>query len=484
MADELRQAKIAKMHNFIERGIDPFPAGPFEKQDLAGLANQPIGTPAQVAGRIMLFRDMGNIAFVHLQDESGRMQVVLNKKEMGEDYKFWVNNLDLGDFIGVQGERFDTQKGEKSILAKKLTLLTKSIRPLPDKHKALQDEDKRLRKRYLDILFNRDVHEMVYKLDKFWNATRSFLKSKGFVEVHTPALENTPAGGDARPFATHHHALDMQVYLRISTGELWQKRLMVAGFEKTFEIGRQFRNEGMDAEHLQDYTQMEFYWAYANYEKGMALVEEMYKYVAFETFGTLQFKIKEFEIDFAKPWERYDYCETVQKMTGIHPLKTNLAEVEAKLRELKVDFERKGFNIARGIDNLWKWCRKQIPGPGFLINEPLALSPLAKRKPGAEGVVERFHVMIAGSEQGNGYSELNDPIDQAGRFAEQQKLREAGDDEAQMFDHDFVEALEYGMPPTCGFGFSERLFSFLMNKTARECQIFPLMKPLVGAPVE
>jgi lysyl-tRNA synthetase class 2 len=260
-------------------------------------------------------------------------------------------------------------------------------------------------------------------------------------------------------------------------GELWQKKLMVAGFEKTFEIGRQFRNEGMDAEHLQDYTQMEFYWAYADYHKGMALVEELYRHVAQETFGTLQFIIGKFQIDLDKKWELYDYRDTVTRYTGIDVLNTNLGEIEKKLRELKIEYDKKGFNITRGIDNLWKYCRKQIAGPGFLVGVPVEVSPLAKRDEKNPKITQRFQVIIAGSELGNGYSELNDPTEQEERFDAQMKLREAGDEEAQMKDEEFIEALQYGMPPTCGFGMSERVFSFLANKTARESQIFPLMRP-------
>jgi lysyl-tRNA synthetase class 2 len=318
---------------------------------------------------------------------------------------------------------------------------------------------------------------MIYKKDKFWNSVRDFMKQKGFTEVETPTLETTAGGADAAPFQTHHNALDIDVYLRISMGELWQKRLMVAGLEKTFEIGRQFRNEGMDSEHLQDYTQMEFYWAYQNFEEGMKLTEELFKDIAKKTFGKTQFKIRGFEIDLDKEWERYDYRETVKEMTGVDILKADLNEMEDKLKELKVEYDKKGLNKARAIDNLWKYCRKNIAGPGFLINEPLEVSPLAKKSQENPNFVERFHVIIAGSELANGYSELNDPIDQKERFQAQQKLRDEGDEEAQMYDEDFVEALEYGMPPTCGFGMSERVFAFFMDKPMRECQIFPLMKP-------
>ena len=315
---------------------------------------------------------------------------------------------------------------------------------------------------------------------------REFLMEKGFLEVETPVLEVTTGGADAKPFITHHNALDIDVFLRISTGELWQKKLMVAGFEKTFEIGRQFRNEGMDAEHLQDYTQMEFYWAYADYKMGMKLVEELYKYIIKKTFGTLKFKIKEFDVDFGKKWEMYDYQTMINKYASINILSASLPEMEKQLQKLGIIYDKKGFNKTRAIDNLWKYCRKNLSGPGFLINLPVDVSPLAKRveekspstSSGQAKIAQRFQVIVAGSEVGNGYSELNDPIDQAERFTEQQKLKEAGDDEAQMFAHDFVEALEYGMPPTCGFGIGgERLFAFLMNKSARECQIFPLMRP-------
>ncbi|MFH1713516.1 MAG: amino acid--tRNA ligase-related protein, partial [Candidatus Jacksonbacteria bacterium] len=370
-----------------------------------------------------------------------------------------------------------THNGEKSLMVKDWKLLAKAIRPLPEKWHGLADEEESLRKRYLDILFNQGVKEMIIKKAKFWQAIRNFLIKKDFLEVETPVLENTAGGADAKPFLTHHNALNLDVYLRISMGELWQKRLMVAGFEKTFEIGRQFRNEGMDAEHLQDYMQMEFYWAYADYEDGMKLVEELFKYTAQETFGTLKFKIKNFEIDLDKKWERYDYRKTVKKYTKIDILETDMNKMEKKLKELKVDYDKKGFNKTRAIDNLWKYCRKQIAGPGFLVGLPIEVSPLAKRDEVNQELSQRFQVIIAGSELGNGYSELNDPLDQAKRFEEQAKLREAGDEEAQMFDYEFVEALEYGMPPTCGFGMSERVFSFLMDKPARECQIFPLMKP-------
>ncbi len=425
-------------------------------------------------------RSHGNLTFANLEDASANIQIALSKKELGdESYKRFIKLIDNGDFIQVNGSCFLTHKGENSIMVKEWSLLTKALRPIPDSWYGLKDEDELFRKRYLDILLNKETREMVLRRAKFWQATRTFLLERGFIEVETPVLETMAGGADAKPFATHHNALDIDVYLRISMGELWQKKLMVAGLEKTFEIGRQFRNEGMDAEHLQDYTQMEFYWAYADYKMGMALTEEMYKYIAQETFGTLKFKIKNFEVDLNKKWEIYDYRETVKKMTGIDVLTASEKEIVSKLEELKVNYDKKGFNITRAIDNLWKYCRKQIAGPGFLVGTPIAVSPLAKRDENNEALAQRFQIILAGSEIGNGYSELNNPIDQNSRFEDQQKLKEAGDEEAQEHDYDFVEALEYGMPPTCGFGFSERLFSFLMDKTVRECQIFPLMRPKI-----
>lgn len=478
-----RQDRLKKLEELKQAGLNPYPAKTERDHEITAiLADFEALSGSQqsfvVAGRLRAKREHGNLAFANLEDASGNIQIAFSKKDLGVDsYKNFLKFIDVADFIQVKGYAFLTHKGEKSVMVKEWKLLTKTLRPIPDAWFGLKDEEERLRKRYLDILLNKEVLDMILKRAKFWQATRDFLLKRNFIEVETPVLETMAGGADAKPFKTHHNALDIAVHLRISMGELWQKKLMVAGLEKTFEIGRQFRNEGMDAEHLQDYTQMEFYWAYADYRMGMALTEEMYKYIAQETFGTLKFKIKNFAIDLGKKWEIYDYRETVKKITGLDVLSASKAEIVAKLEELGVDYDKKGFNITRAIDNLWKYCRKQIAGPGFLIGTPINVSPLAKRDESNRSVAQRFQIIIAGSEIGNGYSELNNPLDQEERFKEQQKLREAGDEEAQEHDHDFVEALEYGMPPTCGFGFSERLFSFLMNKPGRECQIFPLMRP-------
>jgi len=477
------QERLKKLELLKSAGINPYPAKTERNFAVAEVLAQfsKLAKSAKecvIAGRLRSLREHGNLVFADLEDGSGRIQLAISKKNVGEEpYKLFLKIIDIGDFIEAQGKAFLTHTGQQSLEVRSYKILTKTLRPLPAEHFGFKDEEERLRKRYLDILYNPELKEMIKKRAEFWSAIRDFLIKKGFLEVETPVLETTTGGADARPFATHHNALDIDVYLRISMGELWQKRLMVAGFEKTFEIGRQFRNEGMDAEHLQDYTQMEFYWAYADYEEGMKLVEEMYKSVAKKVFGILKFKIGKFNIDLGKKWERYDYVEVIKQYTKINVLQTNIQEVEYKLKELKIDYDKKGFNITRAIDNLWKYARRQISGPGFLINVPAAISPLAKRDDRNQAITQRFQPIIAGSELGNGYSELNDPIDQRRRFEEQQKLRAAGDEEAQMADWEFVEALEYGMPPTCGFGMSERVFSFLMNKPARECQIFPLLRP-------
>ena len=425
----------------------------------------------------MSIREHGGSMFVDIFDGI-KGQCYVQKDKLGDEaYNLFVATVDTGDIIECSGSAFKTKRGQPSLDAAAWRMLAKSLRPIPDEWFGIKDEDERFRKRYLDILLTKDLADRIRRRSVFWNSIRSYLIERDFVEVETPVLETTTGGADARPFDTHHNALDMDVYLRISAGELWQKRLMVAGLPKTFEIGRIFRNEGISPEHAQDYTQLEFYWAFADYQKGMDLVEDMYKYVSQQTYGTLKFTIGKFEVDLGTPWERYDYTKTIQKYTNIDIKTADLKTIEAKLQELGVKFSTDGWNISRAIDTLWKYCRRQIGGPGFLTGVPKALSPLSKSDSEHPDITERFQPIIAGSEMGNGYSELNDPVDQAERFSEQSKLREAGDAEAQMFDHEYVEALEYGMPPTCGFGVSERLFSFLEGVSVREAQIFPLMRP-------
>ena len=480
--DEIRQARLNKLAILKEKGIDPYPAVSNASHTLAQLVAgfavlESEKTVVTAVGRVMSFRSQGGLIFFDLFDGTGRFQSLLKKDTAEEAFLLFDQTVDIGDFVEVSGNLFVTKRGQQTIEVSSWNMLSKSLSPLPEKWAGLQDVEEKMRKRYLDILFNDDVREMIVKKAKFWQSIRNFLVKEGFLEVETPVIENTTGGADARPFATHHNALDIDVYLRISAGELWQKKLMVAGFPKVFEIGRIFRNEGMSPEHLQDYTQMEFYWAYADYKKGMELVERMYKHVAMETFGTLEFKIGNFDVNLGNKWEIFDYTETILKITGVDISTADLKEVEGALKKFDIKYDTKGWNKIRAIDSLWKYCRKQIGGPGFLVGIPTELSPLAKTDTKNPAIVQQFQPLIGGSELGKGYSELNDPIDQANRFEAQSKLREAGDEEAQMFDHEFVEALEHGMPPTCGFGLSERVFAFLSNKPARETQIFPLMKP-------
>jgi lysyl-tRNA synthetase class 2 len=482
--EEIRTERIKKLEALSAHDLAPYPskiARDFSLAVLRARFEELVKEKKQhaIIGRVMAIRGQGAIQFVVLADGGATFQVVLKRDVLGaESMAFFGTTVDIGDFVGFSGELMTTERGEASLLASSFTMAAKSLRPLPEKFHGLQDTEEKLRLRYLDLLLDADLRELFIKKSKFWNTIRAFLLAEGFLEVETPVLENTTGGADARPFKTHHNALDMDVYLRISAGELWQKRLMVAGFDKVFEIGRIFRNEGMSAEHAQDYTQLEFYWAYANHEDGMQFVERMYKHVAQEVFGTSQFTIGVHEVDLGKTWERYDYAATIKKFTDVDIATAEIGDIEAALKRLKVLYDKKSWNRVRAIDTLWKYCRKQLAGPGFLVNVPVEMSPLAKLA--ADGkVVEQFQPIIAGSEVGKGYSELNDPIDQAARFAAQQKLRDAGDDEAQMFDHEFVEALEYGMPPTCGFGVSERLFAFLANRSVREAQLFPLLRPKI-----
>jgi lysyl-tRNA synthetase class 2 len=486
LQDEIKTIRLNKIKLLKDAGHDPYPADSAREislshcqQNFAQLMAD--AKPITVAGRIRALRGQGGLSFFDLNDGTARMQCAIKKGDdfNEENFAFFQNTVDIGDFIEVTGTLFITKRGENTLQVKSWKMLTKSLRALPDKWHGIQDQDERLRCRYLDIMFNPEVQEMFILKAKFWQEVRNFLVKEEFLEVETPVLENTTGGADARPFETHHNALDIPVFLRISCGELWQKQLLVAGYPKVFEIGRIFRNEGMSPEHLQDYTQMEFYWGYADFKKGMDLVERMYRTVAQNTFGKTKFSIGKFEVDLAQPWETYDYTETIKKFTGIDINTSSLEEIEKTLIKLGVEFSRQSWSRSRAIDNLWKYCRKQIGGPGFLVGVPKEMSPLAKSDPRNPTITQRFQPIIAGSELGNGYSELNDPVDQAERFEEQAKMREAGDSEAQMFAYDFVEALEYGMPPACGFGMSERVFCFLMNKPARECQAFPLMKPII-----
>ncbi len=354
-------------------------------------------------------------------------------------------------------------------------MLSKSIRTLPEKWVGLTDPEERLRKRYLDILGDPNLQELFKKKAKFWDVTRAYLKDRGFLEVETPTLEITTGGAEARPFKTHHNDFDLDVFMRISIGELWQKRLMAAGLPRTFEIGRAYRNEGSSPEHVQEFTNMEFYAAYMNFEDGKKFVQGLYRTLATEVFGTTTFTTRGHTFDLADEWKELDYVSTVEEMTGVNVLESSEEDLKKKLIELGVTFD--GTTRERLTDSLWKYCRKQISGPAFLVNHPKLVAPLSKENPADPRLTQMFQVIIAGSEIGRAHVELNDPIDQAARFAAQGELIERGDEEAMMPDMEFVEMMEYGMPPTFGFGFGERLFSFFADKPIRETQLFPLMKP-------
>jgi len=428
-----------------------------------------------IAGRVMALRLHGGMAFADIFDGTGRMQLFLSKETLGEDlFDLFFNNIDVGDFIEATGVPFITKRETEAVGVTTWRILTKSLQPIPVEHFGLKDEDLRYRKRYLDLLLDHELRETFVLKAKFWDVTRSFMKQHGFLEVETPTLEVTTGGAEARPFATHHNDFDMPVYLRISIGELWQKRLMAAGFPKVFEIGRAYRNEGTSPEHLQEFTNLEFYWAYADYRDGMKFVQDLYRTIATEVFGTTKFSARGHDFDLADEWKEIDYVTEVKTQTGVNVLTATDEEMKAKLVELNVKYD--GDNRERLTDTLWKYCRKNIAGPAFLINHPKLIAPLAKTRPGTD-TVEMFQPIIAGSEVGRGYSELNDPDDQRARFEVQRALLEAGDDEAMMPDYEFVEMLEHGMPPTCGFGFGERFFAFLAGKPLREVQLFPLMKP-------
>jgi len=477
---DLIKVRIEKLAKIKKLAVDPYPSEAEKKYTTARIRElhpefMASGQTISTAGRIMAIRGHGKLVFADLVDESGKIQIVFKKDNLGEKFNL-VPLLDLGDIISVEGKVFLTNSQEISIDVKKFSLLSKALRPTPQSFYGLVDEETRFRKRYLDFLLNPESRKLFYQKSLFWAAVRKFMIDKGFLEVETPVLETTTGGADAEPFQTHLNALDLDVYLRISMGELWQKRLLIGGFEKTFEIGRQFRNEGISREHLQDYTQMEFYWAYANYEDCMKLSYELYQYIAKEVFHTYKFKINKFKVDLSGDWKKINYVATIKNKLKIDVLKAKDAELKKKISELKIK-TAKTLNRGRMIDLLWKSIRGTIAGPVFVVDQPIEVSPLAKRKADNPKLVERFQILIAGTEVANGYSELNDPIDQKERFLEQARLRAKGDREAQMNDEDFVEALEYGMPPATGFGMSERFFALLSDKPVRECVMFPLVRP-------
>lgn len=481
---ELRDERLRKVEELKALGVNPYPAEAHRTHTLGDILAQFDALENQtvtVVGRIVTTRKFGKLAFLVLRDMSGQTQLFLKadtvapldagKSQLGMNE---LNLLDPGDFVEATGPVIRTKTGEISVDVRELRLLTKSLRGMPTEQDGFTNKEERLRRRYIDMNVNREVRERFVRRSKFWQATRKFLDDHGFYEVNIPVLEHTTGGADANPFVTHMDALDQDFYLRISH-ELPLKRLLGAGFEKVYDVGPRFRNENYSDEHLPEHVAMEWYWAYANWQDGMKFMEEMYKYVLQETFGTLQFTVRGFDVDMGKAWEVWDYATVIRDRYGIDVYNTSIEEVAAKLQENRLEVE-KTDSIPRGIDKLWKHIRKDVVGPVWLVNTPKFISPLAKSSVDNPDTVQRFQPVILGSELGNGFSELNDPVDQYNRFIEQQQMRDSGDDEAMMLDIDFVEMLEYGMPPACGWGYSERVFWMFEGVTAREGVPFPQLR--------
>ncbi len=482
---ELRDERLRKLEDLKKLGIDPYPATVKKRTHTSLEAKDSFksleGQEITIVGRIKNIRKFGKLAFIVVGDGAGFMQLFIKdgiilpldiKKGLLNIQQ--VSLLDAGDFVEATGKLIKTQTDEISVEVKELRLLAKSLRPLPTKQDGFTNKEERLRRRYVDINVNQEVRERFERRSKFWRSTREFLQDNGFIEINTPVLEHTTGGADATPFVTHMDVLDQDFYLRISH-ELPLKRLIGSGYERVYDIGPRFRNENYSDEHLPEHVAMEWYAAYMDWRDGMKFMTEMYRYVLKETFGTLQFKLNRFEVDLEKEWEEWDYAETIKKHYGLDVYNCTLDEVKKALQDNKLEVAETE-NKVRGIDKLWKHIRKDVAGPVWLVNTPLFISPLAKINPDNPNTVQRFQPVIAGSELGNGFSELNDPIDQLNRFKEQQKMREAGDKEAMMLDIDFVEMLEYGMPPACGWGYSERVFWIFEGVTAREGVPFPQLR--------
>jgi len=481
---DFRDERLRKLDRLKELGFNPYPAESHRTHmtgDIVAGFEKLQGETATVAGRIVAIRKFGKLAFIVVKDVSGQVQLYLNEADVAEREEATnrlgiadLPLLDTGDFIEATGTIDKSQSGEISIFVKDLRILTKSLRPMPSATEGFTNKEERMRRRYVDMNVNTDVRERFVRRSKFWQATREFLNARDFVEVNVPVLEHTTGGADANPFVTHMDALDQDFYLRISH-ELPLKRLIGAGFEKVYDVGPRFRNENYSDEHLPEHVAMEWYWAYANWQDGRQMMEEMYKDVLQKTFGTLQFSLGKFEVDMSKEWEIWDYATVIKEHYNIDVFNSTLDEVKQALLDNKLEVE-KTENRARGIDKLWKNLRKNVAGPVWLVNTPTFISPLAKTNPGDDQTVQRFQPVIAGSELGNGFSELNDPLDQLARFQEQQGMRDNGDEEAMMLDIDYIEMLEYGMPPACGWGYSERVFWIFEGVPAREGVPFPQLR--------
>ncbi len=482
---DYRDERLRKLAELKDLGINSYPADSHRTHKTSEIIekfSELEGSTVTVAGRIMGLRKFGKLAFIVLRDQFGQVQLFLHAPDVHElDAGAGILGmsqlplLDSGDFVEATGQVIKTKTGEISVGVQTLRLLTKSLRPLPTE---FTDKEQRLRRRYVDIAVNSDVRDRFIRRSKFWKATRDFLTDRDFIEINNPVLEATAGGADANPFVTHMDALDSDFYLRISH-ELPLKRLLVSGYEKVFDLGPRFRNENYSEEHLPEHMAMEWYWAYADWEKGMELTEQMIRYIVDNTWGTRQFTLANGQqVDFGADGEhfpRISFVQVLSEQYGVDVFNSSIEDIAAKLRENNLEVEETDNRI-RSLDKLWKKYRKTLAGPMFLVDMPTFMQPLAKVQPGNPELTEQFNLVFGGSEMCKAFSELNDPIDQYNRFAEQQSMRDAGDDEAQMMDIDYVEALEYAMPPACGLGFSERVFWSLEGVTAREGVTFPQLR--------
>ncbi len=481
------QQRLQKLERLRERGVDPFPA----RSDVTHTAAQAIAAfdkaeaenaespEVAVAGRIRAIRVMGKSAFAHIEDSSGRIQVYLKKDEIGEEsYANFKQDLDVGDFIGVRGTLFRTRTGEVTIRVVSYTLLAKALHPLPEKWHGLKDVETRYRRRYLDLVANEDARHIFRTRSRVVSAMRRFLDDLGFLEVETPTLQPIYGGAMANPFTTHHNALDTTLYLRISD-ELYLKRLIVGGLDKVYEICKDFRNEGVSTKHNPEFTQMECYWAYADYNDMMWLTEHMVAYIAEQVLGTTVVTFNGHEIDLAPPWRRWSLRDAIRESTGIDYMEYPTREA------LWIETQRLGLDVSpqptwgKLIDELLgATVEPGLVQPTFIKDYPIDISPLAKASPDNPGHVERFEIFIGGLETGNAYSELNDPLTQKQRFEEQGLGAKAGDEEAHPMDEDYVLALMHGMPPTGGLGVGiDRLTMILTDQTSiREVILFPHMR--------
>ena len=479
--EELREVRIAKLNKLRTMGLDPYPSRVTRTHGIGEVVRnfeeiKNSETTVGIAGRIRGMRLHGGSAFLDIEDGGGAIQVFCEEKKLGGDTYAIVRELtDIGDFIETSGTVFLTKQDQQTIQATTFRVISKALRPIPEEHFGLKDTEVLFRRRYLDLLVNAETRELFARKARFWKSVRSFLDAHGFIEVDTPALLDVPGGADARPFITHHNALDRDFYLRISL-ELPLKKIIIGGLERVYEIGKVFRNEGISPEHLQDYLLCEFYWAYADYNDLMGLLENMHRHIVEETTGGVTTMYDGREINWAGTWPRVDFYKIITDQLGQDLSGLDTQELRTYAKSLGLQLETQ-WEKGRILDYIWKKkVRPHILQPTFIIHHPIEVSPLAKRLPDEPSRVERVQLVAAGTELGNGWSELNDPLDQRERFKMQQQMREAGDEEAQMTDESYLEALEYGMPPTAGYGFSERLFSILMDRPVRETVVFPPMR--------